>query len=176
MYFRSIVVFGLAMVCVACSQKHDEAVAPAVSSTAPAVPPAPPVLAASASSPSGLTYLYDLMQHPDFASAFVALSGADLLPPWTTQGGTSTPAQQLDIGGHTKLLAAACKPHDCPAERILVLYDENTHAMSGVFARRKANASNDADTNDPANDELIWLGAPDDATKKLLQRKLYKPE
>jgi hypothetical protein len=115
------------------------------------------------------------MQRPDFSTAFAALSGADQLPAWAGQGGVATPAQQVSVNGHTWLLATACKPHDCPAERILILYDVNTHAMSGLFARRKANAANNADSNDPANDDYIWLGAPDNTTKQLLQHKLYSP-
>ncbi|PMQ04413.1 Inhibitor of vertebrate lysozyme [Dyella sp. AD56] len=55
------------------------------------------------------------------------------------------------------LLAAACKPHDCPPERILILYDESTRAMSGLFARRKPCAANNADSNDPANMVLLRL-------------------
>nr|WP_233176445.1 Ivy family c-type lysozyme inhibitor [Dyella sp. ASV24] len=79
------------------------------------------------------------------------------------------------LDGHTLLLAAACKPHDCPSERILILYDESTHAMSGLFARRKPSAASDADSNDPANDDLTWLGSPDQRTKGLLQDMLYSP-
>lgn len=98
------------------------------------------------------------------------------MPAWAKQGGVATPAQQVQVDGHTLLLATACKPHDCPSERILILYDENTHAMSGLFARRKPNAANNADSNDPANDDLSWLGAPDGESKQLLLHKLYSPD
>jgi hypothetical protein len=169
MPYRFIVALGIAVTCAACSQKQEAQVAPAV---------------ASASSLHGVVstgagdapYFYDLLQRPDFASAFAALAGADQLPDWTHQGGTSTPAQRVELEGRSPLLATACKPHDCPSERILVLYDENTHAMGGLFARRKPGASNDVDSNDPVNDEWIWLGAPDEAAKKLLQQKLYSPD
>ena len=167
-------VLGFAIACMGCSQKHDENAAPATPPPASALS-SRPALATSASSPSGLTYLYDLMQRPDFSTAFAALSGADQLPAWASQGGVATPAQQVVVDGHAHMLAEACKPHDCPAERILILYDESNHAMSGLFARRKPSASNNADSNDPANDDLIWLGAPDDAARQLLQRKLYSP-
>jgi hypothetical protein len=121
-------------------------------------------------------YLYDLLQRRDFASAFAALTGTEQLPDWPHQGGTSTPAQRVVLNGRTQWLVAACKPHDCPSERILVLYDETTHAMSGVFARRKLGAASDVDSNDEANDDLIWLGAPDEAAKQFLRRKLYSSE
>ena len=176
MEHRYVALLGFVLACTACSQHPED------KSSAAAAPPAAapastsaPALATSASSPSGLTYLYDLMQRPDFSTAFAALYGGDQLPAWASQGGVATPAQQVSVNGHTQLLATACKPHDCPSERILILYDENTHAMSGLFARRKANALNDADSNDPANDDLLWLGKPDEPSKELLRRKLYSP-
>lgn len=174
MDYRYVAMLGFVLACAACSQQPEgkTAVAAAPPATGPASAPA---LASSASNASGLTYLYDLMQRPDFSTAFAALYGSDQLPAWASQGGVATPAQQVSVGGRTQLLASACKPHDCPSERILILYDENTHAMSGLFARRKANALNDADSNDPANDDLLWLGSPDEASKQLLQRKLYSP-
>jgi len=174
MDYRSIVTLGLLAACVACSDQHEpQAAATAAPSAATSVPTL--AVSSSASSPGGLTYLYDLMQRPDFSTAFAALSGAEQLPAWASQGGGARPAQQVVIDGHTQMLAEACKPHDCPSERILILYDENTHAMSGLFARRKPAALNNADSNDPANDDFIWLGAPDDASRQLLQRKLYSP-
>lgn len=174
MDYRSIVALGLLAACVACSDQHEPR---AAATAAPSVATSAPTLAVSTSvsAAGGLTYLYDLMQRPDFSTAFAALSGAEQLPAWASQGGVATPAQQVVIDGHTQMLAEACKPHDCPAERILILYDENTHAMSGLFARRKPAALNHADSNDPANDDFIWLGAPDDASRQLLQRKLYSP-
>lgn len=173
MRHRSIVVLSLLLACTACSQQHE---GNAPTSGAPSAPStAAPALATTSSTPSGLTYLYDLMQRPDFSTAFAALSGADQLPAWAKQGGVATPAQQVVLDGHTLLLAAACKLHDCPSERILILYDESTHAMSGLFARRKPSAANDADSNDPANDDLLWLGSPDPRSKQLLHHMLYSP-
>jgi hypothetical protein len=179
MPYRFVAVLGFIVFSTACSQQHGDAAAPAkappAATTAPAPAGAKPALATSVSSASGLTYLYDLMQRPDFSTAFAALSGADQLPPWASQGGVATPAEQVKVEGHVLLLTVACKPHDCPAERILILYDENTHAMSGLFARRKANATNQTDSSDPANDDLLWLGAPDEASKQVLRQKLYSP-
>jgi hypothetical protein len=166
MRHRLMLALGIAAACAACS-------------------PQTPVTAAAASAPassatvtsgaSDAPYLYDLLQRPDFASAFAALAGVDPLPEWVHQGGTSTPAQHVVLEGRPLLLAAACKPHDCPSERILLLYDPHTHVMSGLFARRKPEAANESDSDDPINDEWIWLGEPDAATKTLLQQKLYSP-
>ncbi|WP_109125883.1 Ivy family c-type lysozyme inhibitor [Dyella sp. C11] len=175
MAYRFVVVLGIAAACVACSQQQEGS-APLANAPRAAATTSVPALVTTTSTPSNLTYLYDLMQRPDFSTAFAALSGVDQLPPWASQGGVATPAQQVTVNGRVEMLATACKPHDCPAERILILYDENTHAMSGLFARRKPNAANNADSNDPANDDLIWLGAPDEISRQLLRQKLYSPD
>lgn len=155
---------------------------PAISTTATAAAsnqaPAPggsAATAASAATPAAAgPYLFDLLQQGDFAAAFHALKGARELPEWTLQGGTSTPAQKVTLDGKSLLAVAGCKPHDCPSERIVLLYDEKTHAMSGVFARRQGEAP--ADVSDGSNDQLSWLGEPDDAAKDALKKKLYYPE
>ncbi|MBT2116949.1 hypothetical protein KK141_04870 [Dyella sp. LX-66] len=155
---------------------------PAISTTATASAsnqaPAPDSSAATASSAATPAadgpYLFDLLQQSDFAIAFHALKGAQGLPDWTQQGGTSTPAQKVALDGKSLLAAAGCKPHDCPSERIVLLYDEKSHAMWGVFARRQGEAP--ADVSDGSNDQLSWLGEPDDKTKDELKKKLYYPE
>ncbi len=179
MRHRWILVLGVAAACTACSEPQGQAaIAPASAATSSALhaAPAPAAAAADSAIADGPAYFYDLLQRRDFASAFAALSGADQLPEWPHQGGTSTPAQRVLINGRTQWLVAACKPHDCPSERILVLFDESTHAMSGVFARRKPGVADDVDSNDQANDDLIWLGAPDEVAKRLLLEKLYSSE
>lgn len=168
MRIQLIAVLGVAVACIACSRKQET---PVVSPASNASSMTGTVAAGANDAP----YFHDLLQRPDFASAFAALAGAEQLPDWTRQGGTSTPAQRVVIEGRAQLLAAACKLRDCPSERLLVLYDEGSHAMSGVFARRKPEASDDADSDDPINDDVIWLGAPDQAAKSLLQQKLYAP-
>lgn len=170
MGLRFVLVVAVAA-CTACSSPHEGDVPAHASSAATAR--SSPALAITSSTPGNLTYLYDLMQRADFSTAFAALSGADQLPAWASQGGVATPAEQVIVNGRTLLLAEACKPHDCPDERILILYDENTHAMSGLFARRKPNATNEADSNEPGSDDLLWLGAPDEASRQVLQGKLY---
>lgn len=167
----------------ACTQdKSEQGQHPAVSTTATAaaanLAPAPANSVAEASSSGAPVakgpYLFDLLQQPDFAAAFQALAGAKDLPEWTRQGGTSTPAQHLTVDGKDLQAASGCKPHDCPSERIVVLYDEKTHAMWGVFARRQGEAP--ADVSDSSNDQLTWLGEPDDKLKDALKKKLYYPE
>ncbi|WNL47762.1 Ivy family c-type lysozyme inhibitor [Dyella sp. BiH032] len=168
----------------ACTQDKSEQApprpAPTTTATASAsnLAPAPDSSAAEASSSAEPIakgpYLFDLLQRPDFAAAFQALAGAKELPEWTRQGGTSTPAQNVTVGSKTLQAASGCKPHDCPSERIVLLYDEKTHDMWGVFARRQGEAP--ADVSDTSNDQLTWLGEPDEQLKDALRKRLYYPE
>lgn len=172
--------FSAALACAACSQdKSGAASAPAPSATTNKIEVASSISAAdgapvdtdlAAKGP----YLFDLLQRPDFSAAFAKLSGASDLPDWTRQGGTSAPAQSLVVSGKPMLVASGCKPHDCPSERIVVLYDEKTHELWGVFAKRTGEAP--VDVGDTSNDQLSWLGGPGDDVKALLKRKLYSPE
>jgi hypothetical protein len=160
---RLAVLLVLSLSMAACSKPHDQAVVAVPKVAAESVP---------SLDKSGTLYFYGLLQRPDFSLAFAAMSGTDRLPSWTRHDETSTPALRVEVGGHEQWLAGACKPHDCPTERILVLYDAQAHAMTGLFARRKGDAM-DIDSSDPTNDELTWLGVPDDQTKQFLHERMY---
>lgn len=147
----------------ACSKQHEQVAGPASVAATPSVPRL---------DKSGTLHFYGLLQRPDFSLAFAAMPGTDQLPYWTRHEETSTPALRVDVAGHEQWLAGACKPHDCPAERILVLYDAQAHAMTGLFARRKVDAV-DIDSSDPTNDELTWLGVPDEQTRQFLHERMY---
>lgn len=165
----------------ACSQQSatGQAAATQVADTTairavPAMSSQPPASVGSAATVSSAEeaapYLFDLLKRADFAAAFKALAGAKRLPAWTGDGGTSTPAEQISVDGKTLLAAQGCKPHDCGTERLALAYDEKTHHMWGVFARAR---SAQPDVSE-SNDELTWLGQPDDATKAALKRLLYQ--
>ncbi|HET7299932.1 MAG TPA: Ivy family c-type lysozyme inhibitor [Oleiagrimonas sp.] len=114
-------------------------------------------------------YLHDLMQEPDFADAFASMDGAKALPAWVNEGGTAVPAKEVSVGGQSRLLAQACKPHDCPSEKIVLLYDKSGHAMQGVFVRDPA-PSPDAGISGQA--QYTWLGSPDETTRAWLKKTL----
>jgi hypothetical protein len=181
-YAAYALVFAATLGGAACTQdKQDGTQAPAASTTPTAaasnLAPAPASSAGSSADVDQAAkgpYLFDLLQRPDFNAAFANLAGAEELPEWTRQGGTSTPAQTVTVDGKLLLAAAGCKPHDCPSERIVLLYDEKTHAMWGVFARRQGEAP--TDVSDGSNDQLTWLGEPDDKQKDALKKQLYYPE
>lgn len=114
-------------------------------------------------------YLYDLMQEPAFSDAFAAMDGAQSLPEWVSKGGTAVPAKEVDVDGKSRLLVQACKPHDCPAEKIVLLYDKSGQTMQGVFVHDSA-PSPDAGISNQA--QFTWLGKPDDATRAWLKKTL----
>ncbi len=114
-------------------------------------------------------YLSDLMQNPGFAGAFDDMDGVEGLPDWVRQGGTATPAHTVTVAGHAYLMAQACKPHDCPGEQIVLLYDKADTGMQGVFVRDPAPGV-DAGVSDQA--QFTWLGKPDDATRAWLKKAL----
>ncbi|HEX7340019.1 MAG TPA: Ivy family c-type lysozyme inhibitor [Rhodanobacteraceae bacterium] len=114
-------------------------------------------------------YLHDLMGDSGFAQAFAAMQGSGSLPAWVRQGGTATPAQKVTVDGRQQLLAQACKPHDCPSEQIVLLYDKAGNAMQGVFVR---DPSPTADARVSSEAQFTWLGQPDAATQAWLKHDL----
>jgi hypothetical protein len=106
-------------------------------------------------------------------TALDALPGARGLPSWVRKGGTATPVQTVQVDGKPMLMATACKPHDCPTERVALLYDAQDHAMWGLFAQRPEDLSPAVDPDDSSQDQLTWLGAPDQARRELLHDAMY---
>ncbi|HEX8779408.1 MAG TPA: Ivy family c-type lysozyme inhibitor, partial [Rhodanobacter sp.] len=160
------------LACAACSQGPQTPASPAPSAPSPGKPAtqaapagaattagndAAPTVATPAAAP---IYLYDLLQRPDFTRTLDALPGAKALPAWVRKGGTATPARTVQVDGKAMLLATACKPHDCPTERVALLYDAHDHAMWGLFAQRPENLAPAVDPDDSSQDKLTWLGQP----------------
>ncbi|WP_241613707.1 Ivy family C-type lysozyme inhibitor [Rosenbergiella epipactidis] len=75
------------------------------------------------------------------------------LPKWVTQVGTGSQGKKVSIAGKQYLLFTSCKPHDCGAQRIAVLYAPETKKIAGVFS------SVEEKTGD---EKLQWLNIPDD--------------
>lgn len=170
-----------ALACAACSQGPQT---PASSASLPGTPapPATQVPPAGTATTAGNdatavaappTYLFDLLQRPDFKQTLDALHDTQALPAWVRTGGTATPAQTVQVDGKAMLLATACKPHDCPSERVALLYDAQDHAMWGLFAQRPENLAPAVDPGDSSQDKLTWLGKPDPPRQQLLHDALY---
>ena len=115
-------------------------------------------------------YLRDLLQEPEFSEAFGSMEGSSDLPDWVEDGGTATPVETVEVGGDLYLAAQACKPHDCPSERIFVLYERSSNTAQGVYITDAAEDHADANVSDEA--EYHWLGEPDDLTKAWIKKQL----
>ncbi|CBJ47587.1 putative inhibitor of lysozyme [Erwinia amylovora ATCC 49946] len=106
----------------------------------------------SAYAQSDLT-VSDLATHNDTKAAFKKMVGKHPLPGWVTEGGTSSPNRQVDIDGKHFLVLNACKPHDCAAQNIAVLYSAEAKKMAGVFSTRDEKEFSQT---------LLWLNIDDD--------------
>jgi len=94
----------------------------------------------------------DLAVNKDSKAAFSKMVKGHKLPAWVSKGGTSTPAKTVKIGDTEYQVLSACKPHDCAAERVAVLWSEKSQTMSGVFST----------VNDKsAKESLTWLNIGD---------------
>lgn len=66
--------------------------------------------------------------------AFKTMVGSQQLPQWVTQGGTDSPNQDVVIDGHKYVVLNSCKPHDCAAESMAVLYSPESKTLAGVLS------------------------------------------
>ncbi|WP_254616817.1 Ivy family c-type lysozyme inhibitor [Burkholderia metallica] len=74
------------------------------------------------------------------STAFKAMTKGHQLPAWVARGGTESPAIAITFGGHDAYAMTACKPHDCGAEQIAVIYDPQQNIMYGVLSVSSAKA------------------------------------
>lgn len=94
----------------------------------------------------------DLATNKDSKAAFSKMVKGHKLPAWVSKGGTSTPAKTVKIGDTEYRVLSACKPHNCSAERVAVLWSAKSQTMSGLFST----------VNDKTNKEtLTWLNVGD---------------
>lgn len=85
--------------------------------------------------------------------AFKMMVGSQALPQWITQGGTTSQNQDVVIGGKKYIVLNSCKPHNCAAESIAVLYSPESKALSGVFSTLDEQA---------VHQKLTWLNISDE--------------
>lgn len=82
----------------------------------------------------GNPYLFDFVQGKETGKAYKSLIAKHNLPSWVKDGGTSTPANEITIDGRKYLALSGCKPHNCPAQSIAVLYSLDKGDIHGVFS------------------------------------------
>lgn len=87
------------------------------------------------------------------SNAFHKMSKDHNLPDWVMKGGTETPARKVTLDNKAYQVVSACKPHDCVAEQIAILYSPEGKSMSGVFSKQTAEAN---------QQNLVWLNSGSD--------------
>ncbi|BCL47885.1 MULTISPECIES: Ivy family c-type lysozyme inhibitor [Citrobacter] len=85
-------------------------------------------------SAEGNPYLFDFVQGKETGGAYKTLIARHNLPSWVKDGGTSTPANEITIDGRKYLALSGCKPHNCPAQSIAILYSVDKGDIHGVFS------------------------------------------
>ena len=89
------------------------------------------------------------------SKAFQNMSKGHNLPDWVMKGGTSTPAMKVTLDNKAYQVVSACKPHDCAAEQIAILYSPDSKSMSAVFSKQ---------SEDGYQQNLVWLNSGSDIT------------
>nr|WP_315298737.1 Ivy family C-type lysozyme inhibitor [Raoultella terrigena] len=97
----------------------------------------------------------DLAKNKQTQALFTQMTRHQTLPDWVVKGGTSSATQEVTIGGVRYQVLQSCKPHDCAAQSIAVLYSPEAKKMSGVFSSTAENG---------AEQQLRWLNVPDELT------------
>lgn len=87
------------------------------------------------------------------SKAFKAMTQGQKLPAWVAKGGTTSPNQEVTLSGKKYLVLNSCKPHNCAAESIAVLYSPEAKTLSGLFSRQDEKAE---------HQRLTWLNISDD--------------
>ena len=92
--------------------------------------------------------LADLGSDSALAAAFKKMSGSVKMPEWISTGIVTTPSQKVSFDGKEWIAMSGCKPHDCAAEQIAVIYSPASGEMFGVLSQMP-------DENQPQT--LRWL-------------------
>lgn len=106
--------------------------------------------------PVGEGYLFqEVAKDPALAQQFAEIT-APLTThfSWVAKFGTASPAQEVKVDGKTYTVYQGCKPHNCPAESYVVLYDTSSKKMlAGAFVQNQYEQGMLMDS------KVSWLGA-----------------
>ncbi|MFJ7882933.1 Ivy family c-type lysozyme inhibitor [Pseudomonas sp. NPDC096917] len=106
-------------------------------------------------------YLFDIASKEPYKKAYEAMF---TFPEWVRSGqGTSSPVQNVVLGGQTYTLGQMCKPHDCADNQFIVVFSPDKTKAWGLLATR---SSDDRVFN------TQMLGEPDNAVRDLLNKTL----
>ena len=75
------------------------------------------------------------------------------LPEWVARGGTESQSHTVTVAGSRYVVMSMCKPHDCGAQRMAVMYATATKKIAGVFSSVDENTGSES---------MTWLDMPDE--------------
>ncbi|MFO1161870.1 MAG: Ivy family c-type lysozyme inhibitor [Reyranellaceae bacterium] len=107
-------------------------------------------------------YLFDLLKRAAFRRSFDALfAGERNVDDWIgvfqkTDNGVCGPSKGVRTGGAVYILADVCKPHDCSANNLQVLFSENGSRAWALLRSPRGQR---------------WFGAPGPQERALLQQQ-----
>lgn len=121
------------------------------------------VALASVAQPPSTTgpYLFDLLKRPQFRASFDGLfKGEQNVDAWVlefqrTGNGVADVSKRVPIDGRTYIGSTVCKPHDCGANQLHVLFTEDGAGASAVLVSPRGRR---------------WFGNPTDAQRAVLLR------
>jgi len=106
-------------------------------------------------------YLFDVTDKSPYKQAYQQMLA---FPDWVRTGqGTSTPLQEVEIGGQKYTLGQMCKPHDCGDNQLIVVFSPDKKKAWGLLATR---------STDDRSFNTQLLGAPEAAIKDFLNKTL----
>jgi hypothetical protein len=106
-------------------------------------------------------YLFDLLKRPQFRASFDGLfKGEQNVDAWVlefqrTGNGVADVSRSYPIEGRTYIGSSVCKPHDCGANQLHVLFTEDGAGATAVLVSPRGRR---------------WFGNPTDAQRAVLLR------
>jgi hypothetical protein len=106
----------------------------------------------------------ELMKQPAYIYAWQGMMAGEMPPPWVTAFGATldgppTPTIPVPLDGETYTLGFTCKPNDCEANQLYVLFAPQGRDAWGMLA---------------AGDGISWLGQPDQRIQDAITGALRK--
>ena len=117
------------------------------------------VVAGVATGVSAESRLPELTTQAPYQKAYQAMLA---YPQWVTTGqGTAAPVEKVVMDGKTYTVGQMCKPHDCAANQLNVVFSPDGKQAWGLLSVRAENAE---------EFDQQFLGMPDETIKKLLNK------
>lgn len=111
------------------------------------------VTSLTATAGPSLPALWDFTASKDTKALWHKLTGKAALPGWVKNGGTGGASYNVKLDGKKYVVMSGCKPHDCAAESIAVLYSPRNKEAHALYSSRGEKAG---------HEKLTWLNVDED--------------